>query len=135
MTVLRSKTVTVSIDSPPAKVYAFAGNPENFPQWTPSFVRSVRKSGKGWILQTVDGELPLRFVANNPFGVLDHYVTVAPGVEILVPMRVVPNGTGSEVMLTLVQTSDMSDAKFAEDAAMIERDLTALKVVLEGGAR
>jgi hypothetical protein len=112
-------------------VYEFAGNPENFPTWTPSFVRSVRRSGDGWILVTRDGEIGLRFVERNPFGVLDHFVTVA-GEEIRVPMRVVPNGSGSEVMLTLVQTPDMSDARFAQDAAMIERDLAALKAVLEG---
>ena len=58
-------------------------------------------------------------------------VTVAPAVEIHVPMRVVPNGGGSDVMLTLVQTPDMSDEKFAEDAGMIERDLLTLKQVLE----
>ena len=135
MPVLPSRTVTVSIDSPPARVYEYAGNPENFPKWTPSFVRSVRRARDGWILETRDGELGLRFATRNPFGVLDHYVTIAPGEEILVPMRVVPNGSGSEVLLTLVQTPDMTDAKFAEDAAMIERDLGALKAVLEGGAR
>ena len=135
MSVLRSRTVTVSIDTPPARVYEFAGNPENFPVWTPSFVRSVRRAGDGWILETRDGELGLRFVADNPFGVLDHYVRVAPGEEFLVPMRVVPNGSGSEVMLTLVQTPDMSAKQFAEDTAMIERDLRALKAVLEGAAR
>jgi hypothetical protein len=134
MSVLRSRTVTVSIDTPPARVYEFAGNPENFPQWTPSFVRAVRRAGDGWILETRDGELGLRFVDRNPFGVLDHYVTVA-GVEILVPMRVVPNGSGSEVMLTLVQTPDMSDATFAKDAAMIDRDLLTLKTVLERPTR
>jgi hypothetical protein len=131
VTVLPSKTVSVSIDSPPSRVYEFAANPENFPKWVTSFVRSVRKERDGWVLETRDGPLGLRFVPTNPFGVLDHYVTLAPGVEILVPMRVVPNGSGSDVLLTLVQTPEMSDEKFAEDAGMIERDLLTLKTVLE----
>ena len=67
----------------------------------------------------------------NDFGVLDHYVTTAQGVEIYVPMRVVPNGSGSEVMFTLFKTPDMSDKQFADDAGMVERDLKTLKSVME----
>jgi hypothetical protein len=135
MALLRSKTVSVSIERPPARVYDFVANPENFSQWVTSFVRSVRRAGADWILETRDGPLGLRFVERNPFGVLDHYVAVAPGIEILVPMRVVPNGDGSDVLLTLVETPGMSEAKFVEDAAMIERDLLTLKTVLEHGRR
>jgi hypothetical protein len=135
MALLRSKTVSVSIDRPPARVYDFVANPENFSQWVTSFVRSVRRSGADWILETRDGPLGLRFVERNALGVLDHYVAVAPGIEILVPMRVVPNGDGSDVLLTLVETPGMSEAKFVEDTAMIERDLLTLKTVLEHGRR
>lgn len=135
MAVLRSKTVTVSIDRAPTDVYDFVSNPENFAQWVTSFVRSVRRSGADWVLETRDGPLGLRFVERNPFGVLDHYVAVAPGVEVHVPMRVVPNGDGSDVLLSLVETPGMSEAKFTEDAAMIERDLLTLKAVLEHGRR
>ena len=75
--------------------------------------------------------MQLRFAEKNDFGVLDHYVTTAQGVEIYVPMRVVPNGSGSEVMFTLFKTPDMSDKQFAEDAGMVERDLKTLKSVME----
>ena len=131
MTVLPVKTVSVSIDRPPSEVYDFVSNPENFAKWVTSFVRSVRRAGTGWVLETRDGPLGLRFVDRNPFGVLDHYVTIAPGIDILVPMRVVPNGDGSEVLFTLVQTPEMSAAQFAKDAGMVERDLRTLKTVLE----
>lgn len=46
-------------------------------------------------------------------------------------MRAVPNGSGSEVIFTLFRLPDMSDAKFAEDAGMVERDLKTLKCVME----
>ncbi|HXV12694.1 MAG TPA: SRPBCC family protein, partial [Candidatus Krumholzibacteria bacterium] len=59
-------------------------------------------------------------------------VTLASGEKALNPMRVVPNGEGSEVLFTLFQLSEMSDLQFVEDVAMVERDLRSLKEVLEG---
>jgi hypothetical protein len=50
-------------------------------------------------------------------------------------MRVIANGAGSEVTLTLFRQPDMSDAKFAEDAEWVARDLRRLKDVLEGRSR
>lgn len=75
--------------------------------------------------------MKIRFVERNDFGVLDHYVTVAPGLEVYVPMRVLPNGSGSEVLFTVFRLPEMSDERFAEDAALVERDLKTLKTVLE----
>jgi hypothetical protein len=46
-------------------------------------------------------------------------------------MRVLSNGSGSEVVFTLFQLPEMSDEQFAEDTAMVERDLKTLKNVLE----
>jgi len=39
-----------------------------------------------------------------------------PGVEVYVPIRVLPNGSGSTVLFTLFQLPGMSDEKYAEDA-------------------
>jgi len=75
--------------------------------------------------------MKVRFVEKNDFGLLDHYVNPVPGVEIHVPMRVLPNGSGSEVIFTLFQLADMSDEQFAEDVGMVERDLKTLKNVLK----
>lgn len=46
-------------------------------------------------------------------------------------MRVLPNGSGSEVIFTLFRLPDMSNEQFAEDVGMVERDLKTLKDVLE----
>ena len=129
----RCRTLSVSIDAPPARVYAFVRNPENLPRWASGLGREVRKTADGWILETADGPLGFKFVADNDFGVLDHIVTLAPGVDILNPMRVVANGDGCEVSFTLFELPGMTAEKFAEDAAMVERDLRALKKVLETG--
>lgn len=129
----RCRTLSVSIDCPPVRVYAFVRNPENIPRWAGGLGKSVRKTPGGWILETADGPLGFRFVPDNDLGVLDHVVTIAPGVDILNPMRVVANGEGSEVSFTLFELPGMTAEKFAEDAGMVERDLHALKRVLETG--
>jgi hypothetical protein len=130
--VFPSKTVGISIACPPNQVSAFVSNPENLPQWAQGLCRSVRKSGDDWIVETPDGPMRIQFVAPNEFGVLDHRVTTSEGVEVLNPMRVVPNGSGSELLFTLFQLPAMSEEEFAADAAMVERDLRCLKALLEG---
>jgi hypothetical protein len=47
------------------------------------------------------------------------------------PLLVVPNGDGAEVVFTLFRQPEMTDERFAADVAWVERDLTALKAVLE----
>ena len=127
----RSRTLSVSINRPPKQVYAFVRNVENLPRWASGLGTAVRKGPEGWILDTVNGPLGFAFVADNDLGVLDHVVTIAPGVDILNPMRVVANGTGSEVSFTLFQLPGMTAEKFEEDAGMVARDLRSLKALLE----
>jgi catechol 2,3-dioxygenase-like lactoylglutathione lyase family enzyme len=129
--VRRSRTLTIAIDAPPERVYAFASDPENFPKWATSFVRSARNSADGWVLDTIDGPVGIEFAPANALGVLDHVVRPAQGGAVHVPMRVIPNGAGSEVVFTLFQLPDMSDRRFAEDAGMVERDLRTLKSIFE----
>jgi hypothetical protein len=74
----------------------------------------------------------LRFVERNALGVLDHLVTLPTGLKIRNPMRVIANGSGSEVVFTLFQTTNLSDKQFAEDAKLVKNDLRALKRLLEG---
>ena len=127
--ILKARTLAVSIDCAPGQVYDFVSDPRNLPRW--SFFGSVIRSGDQWVADTPDGPVGIRFVEANELGVLDHYVKLGSGVEIYVPMRVILNGEGSEVLFTLFQAPDMSDEAFAEDAKQVERDLATLKVVLE----
>lgn len=46
-------------------------------------------------------------------------------------MRVVRNGAGAEVIITLYRQPGMSDEKFAADAEWITRDLAALQTLIE----
>ena len=126
---MKSRTLSISIERPAAQVYAFASNPDNLSRWIIS--ARVRKLGDAWIMETPTGSIRIRIVAKNEFGVLDHIATLPDGQEILNPIRVVPNGAGSEVVFTLLQAVGMSDRRFAEDAASVEADLRSLKSILE----
>ena len=126
-----ARSLTISIDFPPDRVYAFVSNGVNMPRWMTSFVRSVKKTKSGWIAETPDGEIEFQFVPPNEYGVLDHWIKPPSGAEVRNPMRVVPNGDGAEVIFTLFQLPGMSDDRFAQDAGMVEHDLRMLKTVLE----
>lgn len=126
-----ARTLSVTIRKPAGDVYGFVADPQNLPKWATAFCLSIQRVGGGWTVLTPAGPMVLRFCARNTLGVLDHWVSPEPGFEVYVPMRVVPHGEGSEVMLTLIKLPEMSDAKFAEDAAMVEKDLQSLRKMLE----
>ncbi|MBW3625889.1 MAG: SRPBCC family protein [Armatimonadetes bacterium] len=131
MLTLLSKTLSVSIDCPPGMAYDFLSNPENLPRWAAGLCLSIASSGDDWIVTTPQGPMTIRFSERNGFGVLDHTVSPAPGAEVYVPMRVVPNGTGCELTFTLFRMPGMSEAQFAEDAGIVHRDLNRVKTILE----
>ena len=130
-TLLKSKTLSISINCNPKKVYEFVSNLENLPKWAKTFCRSIKNSNGEWIIETTQGPVKIKIAPKNDFGILDHTVIPAPGVEVFVLMRAVPNGTGSEVILTLFQQPDMSDENFSKDQGMVKQDLASLKQVME----
>jgi hypothetical protein len=129
--IFEARNLSVSINRRPREVYDFASVPENFPQWATGAGKSIKKVNGEWIVETPQGPMKVRFTERNDFGVLDHYVIPKPGAEIYIPMRVVANGTGSELIFTLFRLPDMSDEKYAADAEWVMRDLNALKKLLE----
>ena len=112
---MKSKILTISINCDPKKAYEFVSNLENMPKWATTFCRSIKKSNEEWIIETLQGPIKIKIAPKNDFGILDHTVTPTPGVEIYVPMRVVPNGQGSEVVFTLFQQPGMTDENFAKE--------------------
>ena len=124
--------VGVYIARPPAEVYEFASDPRNLPRWAAGLARSeVKRDGDEWIADAPFGKVRVRFVRRNSFGVMDHDVKLESGVTIHNPMRVVPNGEGSEFVFTLIRQPGMSDGQFAKDKAAVENDLKTLKDLLE----
>jgi hypothetical protein len=132
---LEVRHVSVSIARPPDAVYQFAAAPENMPQWAIGLGKSFRPQTDGsWIAEGGPvGTAKVRFVERNRFGVLDHDVTVATGETVHNPIRVIPNGRGSEVVFTLFRRPGVSADEFDRDARAVEKDLNTLKRLLEEG--
>jgi hypothetical protein len=128
---LTSRNLSISINRNANDVYDFVSVPENFRLWASGLGNSLKKVNGEWIAETQQGPVRIRFSERNEFGILDHWVSPEPGLEIYVPMRVIPNGNGSELVFTLFRLPGMSDQKFAADAEWVMRDLAALKNLLE----
>ena len=128
--------VSVTIERPPAEVYAFASDPRNLPRWAAGLARSeVRQDGDAWIADAPFGEVRVRFAERNAFGVMDHDVTLASGVTVHNPMRVLPHGEGSELVFTVMRRPAVSGKEFARDVAAVGKDLKTLKALLERDAK
>ncbi|HEY5603385.1 MAG TPA: SRPBCC family protein [Gammaproteobacteria bacterium] len=128
---MKSKTLSVYITQSPARVYEFTSNPANFPDWVPSFCKSVDLINGQWIVESPDGSAVFAFVAANPYGVLDHTIIFSSGLKITNPMRVVPNGSGSKLLFTPFQHAGMSDQQFKNNEAQVKSDLQTLRRLLE----
>ena len=75
--------------------------------------------------------MKVHFVKPNAFGVLDHEVTLESGVTVLNSMRVVPNGSGSELVMVLFHRPDMTNDEFERDLAAVTDDLARMKKTAE----
>ena len=129
---VHSRTLRISIRCAPQHVYAFVSNPERLPRWATSFCKSVRPDGDDWIVETRNGDVRVWFTEPNAYGVVDHVVTLPSGKSANFPMRIVPNGSGSEVLFTLFRPPTMTDGEFARDCMLVQKDLETLQQVLEG---
>lgn len=131
MTLFETRPITVSIARSAAEVYDFAHRPESFPKWAAGLGAGLTRDGDAWIAQGPDGDVRVRFSPENPYGVLDHWVMLADGTQLSIPLRVVANGDGAEVTLILFRAPGMDDATFARDQDWVARDLATLKGLLE----
>lgn len=129
-----ARTLSISIAAPTADVYAFISDPRRLPEWATGLGAAPTPLPDGaWRVETPAGPMRVAFARANDFGVVDHVVTPLTGGDPVadVPLRVVPNGTASEVMLTVFQQPDMSDAQYDADCALVQADLKRLKHALE----
>ncbi|MDQ8043495.1 MAG: SRPBCC family protein [Solirubrobacteraceae bacterium] len=129
-----SQTLTTSIDRPPQAVYDYIRDPRHMPTWAPGFTSEVHEEDGTWIAQTTEGPVTVAFVPDNDFLIADHVVTVSDTVQVLNPIRVLPNAEGAEVIFTVVQEEGQNDAEFEEILALVSGDLALLKRTLEGAA-
>ena len=130
-TTIESRNLSVRIDQPFARVYEFMVDPAHWNQWAFGLGKSLRQSGGEWIADSDGGTVKVRFTARNPFGVLDHTVIRPSGPKVYVPMRLIANGGGCELVFTLFREPGITDERYDSDTEFVQRDLNRLKEVME----
>lgn len=125
-----SRHVSVIIDRPATEVYRYAADPANLPQWAAGLASGIASEDGRWYAESPMGRIEIVMAPENDFGVLDHEVITADGTVMANPMRVVPDGEGSELIFT-VRRRELSDEEFEKDAAAVLADLLTLKTIME----
>lgn len=126
-----ARHISVSVDCDLQDAYDFLSVPENFPRWASGLANSLQRIDGEWVAETIHGSMRVTFSPRNEFGVLDHSVFPEDGGEIYVPLRLVANGSGCELTLTLFRLPGMLEEQFSADALVVLRDLNAAKNLLE----
>jgi hypothetical protein len=129
---LPARTYSVSIQREWRALYEEIWRPEYFTRWASGLAESdLHREGDTWRAQGPEGPITIRFTEHNAHGVMDHVVDPGEGDPVHIPLRVIANGDGAEVMLTLFRQPGMDDEKFSADAKWIMRDLRRLKELAE----
>lgn len=128
-----SRHLSVRIDRPVDEVYEYDSNPANLAEWAAGLGQGIEQVDGQWVMDSPAGRHVLSFTPRNPFGVLDHQVRTPDGDTVQVPVRVIADGRGSEIIFTLRRRPEMSDQDWEQDATAVSADLATLKQLLERG--
>ena len=123
---MRSHHVSRVIAATPEAVYEFASNIDNLPRWATGLaVQAVIRDGDALLVESPMGQVRVRFVERNSFGVLDHDVTLPTGTVVTNPVRVLSHPDGAEVVFTIRQL-DLDEMEFVRDIETVAADLDRL---------
>jgi hypothetical protein len=134
MTLQRAEVVHTSIALAPREVIAFLSDVGRWRSWAP-WIQSVQKTtDRQWTLRTDAGMMTVTFVDAVGTGVLDHEVALESGLTAFNAMRIVPNGTATELVMVLFQQPSVSSADFERDVEAVRADLARIKLSAEASA-
>jgi len=122
-----TQTITVPVSADDA--FAFLSRPENLPRWAVGFAHGIRRDGNDWVVQTGQGEMPLRVVADAARGTIDFHMRVAPELEAVAYSRIVPNDSSAEYVFTQFQLPGTTDDVFAAQRAALVEELAILPIL------
>ena len=130
---MNSRHVSRVIAASPEAVYDFASNPDNLPKWAAGLAKTeVVREGDTLFVDSPMGNVAVRFVPRNEYGVIDHDVTLPSGTIVTNPVRILAHPEGAEIVFTIRQI-ELTDEEFDRDTGMVEADLERLKGLVEAG--
>ena len=113
-------------------MYAFVSDPRNLPAWAAGLAeQEVEHVDDEWVVRSPMGRVTVAFAPANAFGVADHDVTLPSGEVVTNPLRVIPNGSGCDVVFTVRHRKGVSRAEFAADIDTVTADLATLRALME----
>ena len=125
---MRTESVTVVLDAPPAEVYGFLSRVENMPEWATEFARELKwVDGRPKVVNGL-GEFWVEIDADSETGVIDMLAGPKPDELALFPTRVVslPDDR-SAFTFAMFQGPDMPDELFESQHASLLRELAGLR--------
>lgn len=126
-------TLQISIEHSLEQTYGFLHEPENFPKWASGLGSGLTRENGKWHADAPQGRAEVTFSEGNEYGIADHWVKLPDGHELYIPLRVIANGAGCAVLLTLFRAPGVSNETFARDQEWVRKDLQTLKQLLEKG--
>ena len=87
----------------------------------------VESRNGAWVVESPMGRVTVACAPPNPFGILDHLVTLPSGETVNNPMRVIPNADGCDVVFTVHRRAGVDADEFAADTDAVAVDLATLR--------
>lgn len=124
--------VSQPVAAPARVVYHFARQMENLPQWASGLATGIEQCDGQWFTDSPMGKVRVDMAPRNPFGVLDHDVTLPDGTTVHNAFRVTPCGDDASLLTFVVlRFEGVDQADFDADVAHVRKDLSALRHLLE----
>ena len=133
MPTMTTETLSVTIDAPVDRVTADLADASTHPEWgTGFFAGPARPVGDGVWKSTVPmmgGEVSMKVDADVDCGRIDLYLAPA-GAPFgpPLPIRVIPNGDGCDVLFTLGRFPGQPDEEWTAGLESMQHELANLKV-------
>ncbi|WP_018151875.1 hypothetical protein [Leeia oryzae] len=125
------ESIQIQINLPVPLMVAdeFLADPSNYSLWASGLGAGIKSNPQSdwWMADTPLGPVQIRFSSRNRLGIFDHWVKLADGTEVYIPMRLIGNQEGCLLVFTLFRQPGMSDEQYASDKAWVENDLQQLK--------
>jgi hypothetical protein len=110
-------------------VHAYLADPSNLPGWAPAFASSVKPSGTSWLISRDDAEFAIDVVVDFRSGTVDFGAAGDHARGLFA--RVLPNGSGSEVVFTLMFAPDTPEDAVTAQMLTLETELAAVRDACE----
>ena len=128
---LPSQTLTLTVPRNWLDLYETIWQPTCFAKWVSDLKgATLVQEGQYWRAKRGENSLKLRFTPHNPFGVMDYWTDNGSGKERYMPMRVIANGQGAELVAVLYCQPFTSDAHFVQEVAALRADMERLLYLL-----